>query len=301
MVAKNPRKPQKPGKPQRTGLRTLLRVPPGAGRVEIGKYDPSGFPAGPRKKAEGLAATAELGVRLASLQDRFFAQSSAGDPRSLLLVLQGMDTSGKGGTVKHVCRYFNPAGLRVRAFKTPTGEERQHHFLWRVRRALPHPGEIGIFDRSHYEDVLIARVRGLVPPATWQERYEVINGFERSLADGGMTIVKVFLNISYEEQCKRLLARLDNPHKHWKFSSSDIDERALWPAYQEAYEAALERCSTDAAPWYVVPADHKWYRNWAVGTLLVEHLEMLDPKYPPAAFDVEECRARLLRTCPPGA
>jgi PPK2 family polyphosphate:nucleotide phosphotransferase len=290
---------KKTGNQRKADLRTLLRVRPDGGPVELGKYDTSGLSFGPREKAEGLAEIAEQGAALAALQDKLYAQSSTDGRRSLLLVLQGMDTSGKGGTVKHVCQPLNPAGLRVHGFKAPTEEERRHDFLWRVRRVLPPPGHMGIFDRSHYEDVLIARVRGLVPPATWQGRYDVINDFERSLADDGVSIVKVFLHISYEEQCERLLARLDNPDKHWKFSPADIDERALWPAYQEAYEAALERCSTDAAPWYVVPADRKWFRNWAVGKLLLEHLEMVDPQYPAAEFDVAECRARLLETCPP--
>jgi PPK2 family polyphosphate:nucleotide phosphotransferase len=207
-----------------------------------------------------------------------------------------MDTSGKGGTVKHVASGLNPAGVRVTAFKAPTPEEQRHPFLWRVRRALPGPGEIGVFDRSHYEDVLAARVRGLVPRATWARRYAVINGFERSLADDGVTVLKVFLHIGADEQRRRLLARLDDPAKHWKFTPGDITDRALWPAYQEAYEAALERCGTGTAPWYLVPADRKWYRNWAVAQLLLEHLELMDPHHPPAAFDVAAARRALLRT-----
>jgi PPK2 family polyphosphate:nucleotide phosphotransferase len=234
--------------------------------------------------------------RIAGLQERLFAQSTAGDPRCLLLVLQGMDTSGKGGTVKHVASGLNPTGVRVTAFKAPTAQERQHPFLWRVRQALPGPGEIGVFDRSHYEDVLVARVRDLVPRSTWARRYAVINRFEQSLADDGVTVLKVFLHIGYEEQRRRLLARLDNPAKHWKFTPEDIGARGLWPAYQAAYEAVLERCSTDAAPWYVVPADRKWYRNWAVARLLLEHLELMDPRYPPAAFDVAANRRALLAT-----
>lgn len=205
-----------------------------------------------------------------------------------------MDTSGKGGTVKHVIGHLNPVGCRIKAFKTPTPEERAHPFLWRVRKALPGLGEIGIFDRSHYEDVLIARVRELVPRRDLGRRYGQINRFEQGLADDGVTIVKVFLHISYEEQRARLLARLDNPDKHWKFNPSDIEDRALWPAYQEAYELALQRCSTAAAPWYLVPADRKWYRNWAISTLLLEHLEALDPTYPKAGFDVEQARRGLL-------
>jgi PPK2 family polyphosphate:nucleotide phosphotransferase len=208
-----------------------------------------------------------------------------------------MDTSGKGGTVKHVVAGLNPAGLRVRSFGTPTEDERRHHFLWRIRRALPQPGEIGVFDRSHYEDVLIVRVHDLVPPEAWGRRYAEINRFERALAAEGTTLVKVFLHIGYDEQRARLLARLDRPDKRWKFSPSDIEERALWPAYQQAYEAVLERCSTPAAPWYVVPADHKWYRNWAISRLLLEHLEELRPEFPRTGEDrIAEYRERLLAT-----
>lgn len=237
---------------------------------------------------------ARAGQQLADLQERLYAASTAGDHCRLLLVLQGMDTSGKGGTVKHVIGFFNPAGCRIKAFKTPTKEEAGHPFLWRIERALPHPGEIGIFDRSHYEDVTIARVRELVPQDVWSARYALINDWEQKLTDDGVTLVKVFLHISWERQRERLLARLDNPDKHWKFDEGDIAERALWPAYQQAYEAVLRRCSTDAAPWYLVPADRKWYRNWAVSRLLVEHLSQLDPRFPPADFDVEASRARLL-------
>jgi PPK2 family polyphosphate:nucleotide phosphotransferase len=292
-VAKTTRKQHGP---RDTDLRSLLRVPPDGEPVSLSSYDTSAKPGGPPGKVHARAGMAGAGSRLAELQDRLFAQSSAGDRRRLLLVLQGMDTSGKGGTVKHVLSGLNPAGCRFRAFKPPTEEEQAHHFLWRVERSLPQPGEIGIFDRSHYEDVLVARVRGLVPPAVWMQRYDEINAFERGLAEDGVTLVKVFLHISREEQLKRLLARLDKPRKHWKFSPSDIDDRALWPAFQEAYEAALARCSTPAAPWYVVPADRKWYRNWAVSRLLLEHLEEIDPQYPKADFDVEECRKRLLET-----
>ncbi|MFJ8301240.1 PPK2 family polyphosphate kinase [Streptomyces sp. NPDC094447] len=276
-------------------LRELLRVPAGE-RVDLSAYDASGTPGGPGDKAAGVAAAAALAPRLAGLQERLYAASTAGDRRRVLLVLQGMDTSGKGGTVKHVIGHFNPSGCRIRAFKAPTEEERGHPFLWRITKALPLPGEIGIFDRSHYEDVLIARVRELAPRTELDGRYGRINDFERSLADDGVTVVKVFLHLSYEEQRSRLLERLDNPEKHWKFNVGDIEERGMWPAYQEAYGIALERCTTDGAPWFLVPADRKWYRNWAVSTLLLEHLEALDPAYPPGDFDVEESRRRLLAT-----
>ncbi|MFD5323252.1 PPK2 family polyphosphate kinase [Streptomyces sp. NPDC127092] len=286
-------KKKRAGAAGRQSLRELLRLPVGE-PVDLSAYDAAGTPGGPADKKAGLSAVAGLAPRLADLQERLYAASTAGDRRRLLLVLQGMDTSGKGGTVKHVISHFNPSGCRIRAFKAPTEEESAHPFLWRVARALPEPGEIGIFDRSHYEDVLIARVRELAPRTEIENRYGEIAGFEKSLADGGVTVVKVFLHISYEEQRTRLLQRLDNPEKHWKFNQGDIEERALWPAYQEAYEIALQRCATDRTPWYLVPADRKWYRNWAISRLLLEHLEELDPAYPKGTFDVAECRARLL-------
>ncbi|WP_434975388.1 polyphosphate kinase 2 family protein [Streptomyces mesophilus] len=274
-------------------LSELLRVPEGE-RLDLSTYDTRATPAGPANKAEALADLARMGERLADLQERLYAASTAGDRRRVLLVLQGMDTSGKGGTVKHVIGLFNPSGCRIKAFKTPTPEEQNHPFLWRIMKALPERGEIGIFDRSHYEDVLIARVRELVPRSQLGRRYGQINRFEKSLTHDGVTVIKCFLHIGNEEQRDRLLERLDRPDKHWKFNVGDIEERALWPAYQEAYEIALERCSTEAAPWFVIPADRKWYRNWAVSKLLLEHLEALDPQYPKGDFDVEECRARLL-------
>ncbi|MFC7302866.1 PPK2 family polyphosphate kinase [Streptomyces monticola] len=274
-------------------LAELLRVPEGE-RVDLASFDARATPAGPADKAAGLEATARMGERLADLQERLYAASTGGDRRRVLLVLQGMDTSGKGGTVKHVIGLFNPSGCRIKAFKTPTPEEQNHPFLWRIMKALPQPGEIGIFDRSHYEDVLIARVRELVPRSQLGRRYGQINRFEKSLAHDGVTVIKCFLHISAEEQRERLLERLDRPDKHWKFNPGDIDERALWPAYQEAYEIALERCSTEASPWYVIPSDRKWYRNWAISKLLLEHLEAIDPQYPMADFDVAECRKRLV-------
>ncbi|WP_405589072.1 PPK2 family polyphosphate kinase [Streptomyces sp. NBC_01190] len=286
------------GAPDRSGagLRSLLRIPPHSGTVDLMAYDPAATPGGPKDKKHGLADIERMRPRLAELQERLFASSVAGDRRRLLLILQGMDTSGKGGTLKHVVTGLNPAGVRVRAFKAPTAEELRHPFLWRIRNALPHAGEIGVFDRSHYEDVLVAPVRRLVPRAVWSRRYATIDRFERSLADEGVTVVKVFLHIGYPEQGRRLLARLDEPAKHWKFNPGDIEDRELWPAYQAAYQTVLERCSTENAPWYLVPADHKWYRNWAISRLLLEHLEELAPSYPEADFDVAENRRLLLAT-----
>ncbi|MFE2036942.1 PPK2 family polyphosphate kinase [Streptomyces scopuliridis] len=293
-MAKKDRKAGQRNQPP-PALRELLRIPEGE-PVDLSSYDSRATPGGPADKAAALAAVPPLAQRLSGLQDRLYAASTAGDRRRVLLILQGMDTSGKGGTIKHVIGHFNPAGCRIRAFKTPTPEERSHPFLWRVRRALPEPGEIGIFDRSQYEDVLITRVRELVPRRDLSRRYGQINRFEQALTDNGVTVVKVFLHLGHDEQRDRLLARLDNPDKHWKFSPSDIEDRALWPAYQEAYELALHRCSTAAAPWYLVPADRKWYRNWAISTLLLEHMEALDPAYPEADFDVKESRRQLLAT-----
>ncbi|MFJ2257154.1 PPK2 family polyphosphate kinase [Streptomyces sp. NPDC087844] len=276
-------------------MRDALRVPVGE-RISLSSYDASATPGGataPRSKADGRAARTRMAEPLAGLQERLWAASTAGDHRRVLLVLQGMDTSGKGGTVKHVIGLFNPVGCRVRGFKAPTPEELEHDFLWRIRRQLPLHGELGIFDRSYYEDVLVGRVRELAPRTEIESRYDRINDFERALADDGTTIVKCFLHISFEEQRLRLLRRLADPDKHWKFSPSDIDDRTLWPAYQEAYEIALERCSSDAAPWYLIPADRKWYRNWAISRLLLEHLTALDPQYPKPDIDVEACRKRL--------
>jgi len=229
---------------------------------------------------------------LGELQDRLFAEGR----RAVLLVLQGMDTSGKSGVVEHVGKAFNLLGARITAFREPSEEEQAHDFLWRIRRALPAYGQIGIFDRSHYEDVLVVRVHGLVPEDEWRARYGRINRFEEELADFGVTVVKCLLHISYDYQRERLLARLDEPAKRWKFSEGDIEERRHWPAYQEAYAAAVRQCST-VAPWYVVPADRKWYRKWAVARILRETLDELDPQYPRRDdLDVDALRARLLQS-----
>ena len=244
-------------------------------------------------KAAGKARTAELGEQVAILQERLFAEASAGGERSLLLVVQGMDTAGKGGIMRHVVGACDPQGVSITAFKAPTQEEREHSFLWRIRKALPVAGQIGVFDRSHYEDVLIVRVRNLVGPEQWRPRYAEINDFERELTDNGTTVVKVMLRISPDEQRRRLAERLDRPDKYWKYNPGDVDERLLWHDYQEAYEAVLDRCSSDHAPWYVVPADRKWYARYAVMNLIAHHLGVIDPQWPPADFDVEHERRRL--------
>ncbi len=269
-----------------------LRVP--AGDVDLRSYDTRATPGFSGSKTAGKAALAEVGSRLSDLQEMLFASGVKGDRRSVLLVLQGMDSSGKGGTVRHVIGQVDPQGCAVTAFKAPTPEELAHDFLWRVRRRLPGPGILGVFDRSHYEDVLIVRVHELVPRATWARRYSTINRFEAGLTERGIQMIKVFLHISKEEQRQRLIARLDDPTKHWKVNPRDIDERAWWQEYEAAYEAVLTRCNPETAPWYVVPADRKWYRNWAVAHLLVEHLEDMKLEWPKADLDVAEQRSRLL-------
>jgi PPK2 family polyphosphate:nucleotide phosphotransferase len=270
----------------------LLRVP--AGPVDLSALDTRATPGFEGDKAAGKAELATLGPRLSDLQERLHAEGVTGGRRSLLLVLQGMDTSGKGGVVRHVIGQVDPQGCGIASFKAPTKEELAHDFLWRVRKRLPGPGKLGVFDRSHYEDVLVVRVHGLVPRSTWSRRYAAINRFEARLVTDQIRVVKVFLHISKEEQRQRLLARLDDPTKIWKFNPRDVDERAYWDDYQEGYAAALERCNSDAAPWYRVPADRKWYRNWAVASLLVEQLEDMKLTWPKPDFDVEEQRARVL-------
>jgi PPK2 family polyphosphate:nucleotide phosphotransferase len=270
----------------------LLRVP--AGPVDLSALDTRATPGFDGGKAAGKAALADLGARLSDLQEQLYAEGVKGGSRSVLLILQGMDTSGKGGVVRHVIGQVDPQGCEIASFKAPTREELAHDFLWRIRRRLPGPGRLGVFDRSHYEDVLVARVHNVVPRATWSRRYASINRFEAQLGERDVRVVKVFLHISKEEQRRRLLARLDDPAKQWKFNPRDVDERAFWADYQEAYEAALERCNGDLAPWYRVPAARKWYRDWAVANLLAEHLEDMKLTWPKADFDVEEQRARLL-------
>jgi PPK2 family polyphosphate:nucleotide phosphotransferase len=223
--------------------------------------------------------TAALGPewdRLRELQERLYAEQR----QSLLVVLQAMDAGGKDGTIRNVFRGLNPLGVRVAAFKAPSDEERQHDFLWRVHQHTPRDGELAVFNRSHYEDVLVARVRKLVPLSVWRPRYGHIRAFEALLAGEGTTIVKIFLHISKEEQRARLQARVDEPRKRWKFNPADLEERQHWREYQRAYEDALRETTARRAPWYCVPADRKWYRNWAVLRILVETLEAMDPKWP---------------------
>jgi PPK2 family polyphosphate:nucleotide phosphotransferase len=276
-------------------MRKLLRVPHGD-TFDLASVDPRATPGLPtgKGKAWARARLATVSAELSGYQEKLYASAKrAGDPRRLLLVLQAMDCGGKDGTVRRVVGQFNPQGVQIVNFGPPTPDERRHHFLWRIRRAVPTPGYLGVFNRSHYEDVLVTRVHGLVPERVWARRYDQINDFERGLVDGHVTLVKVMLHISYEQQRQRLLDRLADPTRHWKYNPGDVDERQRWPEYQAAYGDALGRCSTGDAPWYVVPADRKWYRDWAVALLLRETLEAMDLRYPPADFDVATERARV--------
>ena len=272
-------------------------------RLPLGTVDLSAIPTDETTgfnggKKGGTAALASLGEEMSDLQERLWAERGTGSRRRILLVLQGMDTSGKGGVLRHTVGLVDPQGVKITSFKAPTPEERKHHFLWRVRHALPEPGYVGVFDRSHYEDVLIVRVHELADPDTIEHRYDEINEFEAELVADGVVIVKCMLHVSAAEQKERLLARLANEDKYWKFNPSDIDERAFWGDYRTAYEIALERTNTELAPWYVVPADKKWYRNLVIGRLLLDHLRGLNLQWPPADFDVEAQRRRLLEESP---
>jgi PPK2 family polyphosphate:nucleotide phosphotransferase len=274
---------------QRPPVRELLRVRPGSFR--LADVDPDEVVAGPDDRDEARAAIASLEEEAADLHERLWAAARAGGSRQrLLIVLQGMDTSGKGGAAKAVDRLLDPAGFAVVGFGKPTDEERAHHFLWRHERQLPEPGRVRLWDRSHYEQVLVVRVHRLGP---WEGAYDEIEEWEDALVRDGVTFLKVMLHISREEQAERLLERLADPGKHWKYNPADVDERRLWDDYQEAYEDALTRCSTEAAPWYVVPANHKWHRDWLLAHLLLETLREMGPQYPPGDFDVATEVARV--------
>ncbi|TJZ79451.1 polyphosphate kinase 2 family protein [Rhodococcus oryzae] len=244
-------------------------------------------------KALGERLLEERGARLSALQELLYANGRSGDTRSVLLVLQGMDTAGKGGMLRHVIGHVDPQGVDHASFGVPTAEEKRHDYLWRIRKALPRNGQLGVFDRSHYEDVLVVRVHNLVPPEVWEPRYEEINTFERELVESGTTIVKVAMFVSLDEQKSRLAERLERPDKYWKFNPGDITERGFWPEYQKAYQAMLDRTSTEHAPWHVVPCDRKWYSRLAVTELLIDALEKLDLDWPPADFDIDVEKARL--------
>jgi PPK2 family polyphosphate:nucleotide phosphotransferase len=274
-------------------LTELLRLP--AGTVDLAGLDPAATPGFDGGKADAGARTSAIEPELSDLQERLYANGRAELPgaRRVLVILQGMDTSGKGGVIRHAIGMVDPQGVKIKAFKAPTEEERAHPYLWRIERELPPAGVIGIFDRSQYEDVLNVRVNQLVKESVWSRRYDEINAWEAELVASGTVVVKCFLHISPEEQKARLAARLDDPTKFWKYNPGDVEERAKWLAYVEAYQAVLERCSTQHAPWFVVPSDRKWYRNWAVAQLLVEHLRAMDLQWPAADFDVDVEKRRL--------
>ncbi len=265
-------------------LSDKLRVASGK-KIKLAAIDPSATP-GARSKQAVQAALAKNLETLRDLQYRMYAENR----RSVLIVLQAMDSGGKDGTIRHVMTGLNPQGCSVTSFKVPSSEEADHDFLWRIHRAVPAKGDFGIFNRSHYEDVLVVRVHELVPRSAWSMRYEQINAFEKTLVENDVVIVKFFLHISKEEQLARLKARIDDPSKQWKISPADFSERKYWAAYQTAYEDVLSKCSTHAAPWYVVPADKKWYRNYAVSQVLVETLQGLDMRFPKPSIDLRKIR-----------
>ena len=259
----------------------------------IADIDTDASPGFTGSRSDAVEIQAERNQRLAGLQEMLYADGKGGSNRSLLLVLQGMDTAGKGSIVKKVLSGTNPMAIRYTGFGPPTEEERSHHFLWRINNALPPAGHIGVFDRSHYEDVLVVRVHELVPREVWEGRYDEINTFESELVESGTTLVKVAMFVSLDEQKRRLAERLERPDRYWKYNPRDLEERKLWPAYQEAYQAVLDRTSTDYAPWYVLPCDKKWYSQLAVTELLIEALKGMKLTWPPADFDVEAEKKKL--------
>jgi len=278
-----------------TQLTELLKAP--SGSIDLSMFDSRATPGIDGVKGDAPHLLEKLGKRLAEEQERLYAGGRSGtDERRMLLVLQGMDTSGKGGVIRKAVGLIDPQGLAIRSFKEPTDEELAHDFLWRMENALPEPGILGIFDRSHYEDVLIGRVRKLVDEAEIERRYGAINAWEKELAKSGVTIVKCFLHISTDVQLDRLQKRLDRPDKHWKYNPGDVDDRKLWDDYRQAYEIAIERCNSEVAPWFIVPSGRKWYRNWAVASLLAEHLGAMGLEWPKADFDVETEKRRLAAT-----
>lgn len=260
----------------------IYRVKPGT-HVDLNQWAPDDKTLFDGKKSDSKKPLKALNRRLEVLQEVLYAEGK----HKLLVVLQAMDTGGKDGTIRHVFDGVNPQGVKVAGFKAPTRLELAHDYLWRVHQVTPAKGEIVIFNRSHYEDVLVVRVHNLVPPEVWGRRYEHINNFEKMLADEGTTIVKFFLHISKDEQKRRLQARLDEPHKRWKFNVADLGERALWDKYQHAYEAVLSQTSTAWAPWYVIPANRKWYRNLVISRILVDMLESFDLQYPEPEDDLD--------------
>lgn len=268
----------------------LLKAGPGFNLASAPTNAAPGFDG---KKDDGVAALAARAPVLAQLQEQLFAESRFGGKKSVLLVLQAMDTAGKGGIVGRVVGAVDPQGVKLKTFKAPTDEEKAHDFLWRVRPAVPGPGMLGVFDRSHYEDVLIHRVHGWADEAELERRYAAINDFEAELAAAGTTVVKVMLNLGADEQLQRLSARLHDPTKYWKYSPTDLDERVFWSDYMDAYQKVFERTSTSAAPWHVVPADKKWYARMAVQEILIDALGGLNLQWPAGNYDLTHERTRL--------
>ena len=256
-------------------------------KVKLSEIDPT-YTDSHKHKKDAQSETLRYAQRLTELQYRLYAEGQ----RGLLICLQAMDTGGKDGTIRHVLGYLNPQGCRVQAFKVPTPDEAAHDFLWRAHKVTPARGEVVIFNRSHYEDVLVARVHNLVSKNIWSKRYDAINDFEKLLNDNNTHVLKFYLHISQDEQLKRFKKRLEDTTRHWKISESDYAERRYWDQYQSAYEDAMNRCSTDLAPWYVIPSDHKWYRNLAISRIIVEYLEGLNMHFPPSKVDIDEIKKK---------
>jgi len=298
-MAKKSKSAKKSGKKQKedakaveeaASIADLLRADKGFVLADVDCESTPGFSDG---KSAGQQALTDHASELGDWQERLFAESKGGGHRSLLLVVQGMDTSGKGGLMRHVVSQVDPEGITSTAFKAPTPDEQQHDFLWRIRNALPGPGKLGVFDRSHYEDVLVVRVPDLVPKTEWTKRYALINAFEREVVASGTRVVKVMTHLSKDEQKARLRERLERPDKHYKYNPGDVDERMIWDAYMEAYQAVIDRTSTKGAPWYVVPANKKWYARYAVQQLLLDALAEMDPTWPEMGIDVPHELERL--------
>jgi len=278
--------------------RVALRAGPDFDLATMKRRSKPGFPG---NRADGEAFMRQRGALLSELQERLYAEGRAGGTRSILCIVQGLDTAGKGGVARHVMALVDPQGVQVHAFDEPTAEERKHHYLWRIKKALPPPGHIGVFDRSHYEDVLAVRVNHLAPRSVWEPRYDEINRFEQKLVESGTTILKFALMVSHDEQGLRLMERLDRPDKHWKFSENDLATRAQWDDYQDAYQDVLTRTSTDWAPWYVIPADRKWYSRAAIIEILTQTLVEMDLGWPEPEWDPFDMRPKLAQMMSPAA
>jgi len=257
------------------------------GKVKLDQIDAS-YKGEHEDKDSAQAELEETTQRLRDLQCLLYAENK----RSLLIILQGMDAAGKDGTVSHVLTAMNPQGCRVYGFKKPSPEELAHDYLWRIHQATPRNGSVSVFNRSHYEDVLVVRVHNLVPKEVWSKRFDEINAFERLLFDNGTNILKFYLHIDKEEQLARFKQRLDDPNRNWKISESDYTEREYWPDYQKAYEDAISKCGTEYAPWYIIPSNHKWFRNLAVSRILVDTLESLNMKFPPPTVNIAEIKKK---------